>query len=253
MKPFSFFKISASLLALAAMVVTSTAQAAAPGDGYATSDITIVEVKGTATANGKQLAKGDVLKEGATVTTIGKDSSVKATFAESELSIIGDTEVTFDKTKFKKVDGQNVHDTQLNLKKGGLLGNVKKLSKASNYEVKHAQGVAGIRGTKWAVLPGQGVVCSEGTVTVTFVLNGVPQPAITLGPGQMAIPPMNGQPARVVDIPPFVADLFVAFFGEGGPFNPPPRPPQPGERPPSAFTGLGGDVRVEVIVHPNLD
>jgi len=253
MKPFSFFKISAGVLALAAMVVTSTVQAATPGNGFDTADIKIVEVKGTATANGKQLQVGDTLKEGVQVNTVGADSSVKATFAESELNLLGDTTVIFEKTKFKRVEGQNVHETVLDLKKGGLIGDVKKLSKASNYNVKHAQGVAGIRGTKWAVLPNQGVVCSEGTVTVNFVVNGVSLPPITLQPGQMVLPPSGpNQTPRVVNIPPEIAELLVNVFRRRDPTGPPP-PVRPGERPPSAFTGLGGDVRVEVIVHPNLD
>lgn len=249
MKPFSFFKISAGLLALAAMVVTSTAQAATPGDGLQTADIKIVEVKGTATSNGKQLQAGDTLKEGAQVNTVGADSSVRATFAESELNIIGDTTVIFEKTQFKKVEGLNVHETVLDLKKGGLIGDVKKLSKASNYNVKHAQGVAGIRGTKWAVLPNQGVVCSEGSVSVTFVVNGVALPPITLLPGQMVLPPTNGRAPIVIPISDEWATILVKIFEDKdkgpGP-KPHPRPPGP---PPSAFTGVG-DVRVEVQVIP---
>ena len=236
MKPISFLKISASLVALAAMVVTSTAQAE-------TADIKITKVAGPATANGAAVRVGDVLKEGSTITT-GAGGTVTAEFADSVLSVQENTEVVFEKTAFEKKGNKLEHNTKLELKKGGLIGDVKKISANSKYEVKHAQGVAGIRGTTWAILPGKGVICAEGSVLVSFVINGVALPPITLGPGQMVLPPMNGQPPVIIDVPQDLALFIVGVFRRFDPDGPGPIRERPVT--PSAFAGLRGDVQVEV-------
>jgi hypothetical protein len=245
MKSFSFLKLSTSLVAFAALVLTTSLQAAAPG--VEAGKAVVVSTKGLVTGKSGALKVGDVLNQGDTVTT-GADSEVIFDLGENgkDLKVIEKSDVVFEKLQFRKADGAVNADTTLNLKKGGLIGNVKKLSAASNYEVKHAEGVAGIRGTKYAVLPGKGVVCAEGKVVVTFTVNGVKLPPITLLPGQMVLPPVGGQPPQVVNIPVEVANfLAIAFRRDddrgprqvGGPRNEGPRP--------SANVGVGVEVEVE--------
>lgn len=205
MKPFSFLKISASLLALAAMLVTTSAQAE-------TAEVKVVSISGTATVNGQPLTKESVVKEGDKIVTFAA-SKVKLVFADSELNVEPDTEVVLEKLQFtKQDDGKLKHDTSLDLKKGGLIGNVKKISKSSEYNVKHAQGVAGIRGTTWAILPGLGIICSEGSVVVSLKIGNTVFPPVTLGPGQMAVITPNGP--QVINIPPAVAGIIAGVFGE---------------------------------------
>lgn len=226
MKAFSFLKISASLMAFAVLLSASGVQAANPGAAELTPGVAkILDFKGTVTfvKNGKVqvLQKGDTLGEKDTVTTVGIGSEVKLDLGDNggELNIVEDTTVVIETLQLNK---NKDAETKLDLKKGGLIGNVKKLSAASKYEVKHAQGVAGIRGTLWAILPGQGVICSQGSVLVTFVVNGVALPPITLGPGQMVLPPLPGQAPIVINIPPALATRLVNAFNNrvdrpGGP------------------------------------
>jgi len=221
MKAFSFLKISASLLAFAALLSATGVQAANPGAADLTPGVAkILDFKGTVTfvKNGKVqvLQKGDTLGEKDTVSTVGVGSEVKLDLGDNggELNVVEDTTVVIETLQLNK---NKDAETKLDLKKGGLIGNVKKLSAASKYEVKHAQGVAGIRGTLWAILPGQGVICSQGSVLVTFVVNGVALPPITLGPGQMVLPPSGpNQAPIVINIPPALATRLVNAFNRGG-------------------------------------
>ncbi len=220
MKPFSFFKISASLVAFAALLSATGVQAANPGAADLSPGVVkILDFKGTVTfvKDGKTqpLMKGDTLGEKDTIITQGVGSEVKLDLGDNggELNVVENTTVVIETLKLNK---NKDAETKLDLKKGGLIGNVKKLSKASNFEVKHAEGVAGIRGTLWAVLPGQGVICAQGSVLVTFVVNGVALPPITLGPGQMVLPPLPGQPPIVINIPPALATRLALAFNNGG-------------------------------------
>ncbi|HEY1174166.1 MAG TPA: FecR domain-containing protein [Verrucomicrobiae bacterium] len=215
MKPFSFLKISASLLALAAMLVTTSAQAE-------TATVKVEAVSGTATVNGQPLTKDSVVKEGDKIATVGATSKVKLTFADSELNVEPNSEVVLTRLQFEQEKGGKLkHNTELDLKQGGLIGNVKKISKSSDYKVKHAQGVAGIRGTAWAVLPNIGVVCFDGSVVVSMTVNGVALPPVTLGPGQMAAIGANGQ-LVVLNTPREIVALIrdVLSFGEDGSLPP---------------------------------
>ncbi len=71
--------------------------------------------------------------------------------------------------------------TMLNLKSGGILGNVKKISANSRYEIMSPHGVAGVRGTDFAVeaIPTSAGVFDvtfssvTGVITVSAVINGV--------------------------------------------------------------------------------
>jgi hypothetical protein len=92
------------------------------------------------------------------------------------------TALGIDKLTAMNTGADVVTETQLDLKAGRILGNVRKMSAASKYEVKIPNGVAGIRGTIYTlsadgvvkVLVGSVViayVAPDGTV-VTQVVNG---------------------------------------------------------------------------------
>ena len=215
MKSTSIFKLATGVLALAALLVTSSAQAAVE-QGKATVKL----VKGGSptfkNASGQGVLKvGDTIGEGTTITTgAGVNLMLDMGDNGNELQVIENTTVSFDELKLDRNTADVKAKTTLTLNKtGGLLGNVKKLSQASDFKVKYAEGVAGIRGTQWAILPGKGVVCSQGSVQVTFMVNGQPS-SVTIGPGQVALPPQTpGGPPVVVNVGKDVANLLV-FLGK---------------------------------------
>jgi hypothetical protein len=77
--------------------------------------------------------------------------------------------LAIDKLVLQKTGADDVSETQLDLRAGQILGNVKKLSAASRYEVKIPNGVAGIRGTVYMVSATGVVYVLEGQVIISYV------------------------------------------------------------------------------------
>jgi len=102
-----------------------------------------------------------------------------------------DTRMGIDRLDLEKTGIETVIETQLDLKNGRILGNVKKMAAASKYEVKTPVGVAGIRGTEYSIDARGKVTVVQGTVVVVYVVDGVVLPPVTVGAGQTATPPPN--------------------------------------------------------------
>jgi hypothetical protein len=166
---------------------------------------TVVRIKGSAryavgNSGWKPLQVGDVLKPGTIIQTgIDQGSAVDivlnddggaaaatpASFnpaaaaaattgysAKAEQNIIRLTENTavgIDKLTAMNTGADVVTDTQLDLKQGRILGNVKKMSAASKYEIKLPNGVAGIRGTSYDIRADGVVRVFAGSVVVAYV------------------------------------------------------------------------------------
>jgi hypothetical protein len=98
------------------------------------------------------LKVGITLQPGASIQT-GPESTVDVFLGQNGpvVRVTPDTTLGFDKLAFTDTGADRVIDTQLNLKSGRILGNVKKLASASRYEIKTPVGVAGIRGTDFDV------------------------------------------------------------------------------------------------------
>src|SRR5437899_7982601 len=62
-----------------------------------------------------------------------------------------------------------VSETQLDLQRGKIFGNVKKMSAASRYEVKLPNGVAGIRGTIYTLTASGVVQVLVGSVVIAYI------------------------------------------------------------------------------------
>ncbi len=75
-----------------------------------------------------------------------------------------------------------VSDTQLNLRSGRILGNVKKLSAASRFEIKLPNGVAGIRGTLFTIGANGTVYCLSGSVVISYMVGSTPVSVTVNGP-----------------------------------------------------------------------
>jgi hypothetical protein len=165
--------------------------------------VTVIKVDGHAqysTDNSKTwqtLKKGDVLKPGAVVRTANKSAvdimlgertssnflipaSTKSTSASSSLTmpdeekanvvrIFQSTVLGIDKLTLDRTGIDEVSETQLDLRAGQIMGNVKKLSAASKYEVKIPNGVAGIRGTVYLVSSSGVVSVLKGSVVIAVV------------------------------------------------------------------------------------
>jgi hypothetical protein len=205
----------ALLLALTATAIRAGAESIPQG-------LTVTYIKGSArySTDNKTwhaLKKGDVLPPGCLIQTADKStvdvllgdrvntggaSTISASSAASPLAgggggggggsagmksnIIRIMENSFlgvDKLLVEKTGVDSVSETQLDLRAGQILGNVKKLSASSKYEIKIPNGVAGIRGTTYLisssgtveVLTGSvvvAVVAADGSVTTVVVTAG---------------------------------------------------------------------------------
>lgn len=80
-----------------------------------------------------------------------------------------DTVLSIDKLTSEKAGEGEVTETQLDLQAGQIMGNVKKLSAASKYEIKIPNGVAGIRGTTYLIAASGVVNVLSGSVVVAVV------------------------------------------------------------------------------------
>jgi len=120
----------------------------------------------------------------------GADSGAKAnTVRIYESSVLSVDKLTVDKTGMDEVS-----ETQLDLRAGRILGNVKKLSAASRYEVKIPNGVAGIRGTTYIFDATTGnIFVLSGEVDISYVVGGVTVFKKILA-GQMFNPTAPGSP-----------------------------------------------------------
>ena len=74
-------------------------------------------------------------------------SRYTARTTQSIIRLYGDTALGVDKLAATETGAGRVTSTQLDLRKGHIMGNVKKLSAGSEFLIKYPKGVAGIRGT----------------------------------------------------------------------------------------------------------
>ncbi|MBA4149346.1 MAG: FecR domain-containing protein [Verrucomicrobia bacterium] len=92
----------------------------------------------------------DVLQTGSVIET-GPESTVDLFINNSVIRITPDTVFGLNKALATDTGSETVTDTELYLKSGRILGNVKKLAAASKYQIKTPNGVTGIRGTEFDI------------------------------------------------------------------------------------------------------
>ena len=95
----------------------------------------------------------------------GIDTGPKA----NVLHIYESSVLAIDKLIVDRTGVDEVAETQLDLRAGQIMGNVKKLAAASRYEVKIPNGVAGIRGTTFVVSATGTVYVLTGQVIISYV------------------------------------------------------------------------------------
>jgi hypothetical protein len=177
-----------------------------------------------------------------------------------------------DKLDIDRSGTEPVIETDLNLKNGRIMGNVKKLAAASKYEVETPKGVAAIRGTEYSIASDGQVTVISGIVVVTFVGVGGGQPqTVTLSAGQTASPPTaantTAQVVATVSLPSAqaiiqqaadVSAVMVIYTQNPAPPPPPgspttnPNPEPPGAPPVDPGTSLPPPVAPPPVAPPDL-
>lgn len=183
-----------------AMVSSAVAQATKEGAAK------VVRINGSArysTGGGvwQPLNVGDVLKPGTTIQTDREQGSyVDVVLGEGRVPVVGSTKgatapvaggyasarpqviaqqntvrlfentmLGLDKLTAVDTGADMVTETQLDLRAGRIVGNVKKQSAASRYEIKLPNGVAAIRGTVYDISADGRIRVAQGTVVLSLV------------------------------------------------------------------------------------
>jgi hypothetical protein len=186
----TFSKAIALVAVLAGVLAVASVDAAQKGQAAARTVVGKVEyslngVNGPWTT----LMAGDQLNAGSTVRT-ANDSSVVLFLDQngplvrlSENTILGIDKLDFDVTS---VD--TVIETQLDLKAGRIFGITKRMSATSKYEVKTPNGVAGIRGTVYAIKATGEIAILEGSAVVVSVSSDGTVTTQSVGAGEKFYP-----------------------------------------------------------------
>ena len=215
----------------------------------ATATVRSVIGRATYTEDGGQatpLRPNTVLNPGAIITTEADTTvDLQVNGRTSTVRVTANTTMTLEKMLNL---GAGDSETMLNLKNGTVVGSVRKISKASKYEVMTARGVAGIRGTDFAVssLPNPngaptvtfssvtGTVYCVANILVNNVMTQVPK---TLNTGQSWTPPETA--TSVIDpavVATTVTPTALVIIVPPPPVAAPPPPPPPAP-PPTATAG----------------
>lgn len=155
------------------------------------------------------LSRGQELMPGSAVRT-ANDSEV-VLFLDQNGPLVMLTENTtlgIDKLTFEPTGVDTIIETQLDLKSGRILGVAKKLSATSKYEVKTPSGVAGIRGTEYAISATGEVYVLDGSVVVVSVRPDGSVVTQVVSAGEMFSPSTS----RVQPIPPATQDELLGDF-----------------------------------------
>ena len=205
-------------VAVAALLSATTAQAA-PEQGKAV----VRTVRGSANystdrgANWKALKVGTSLNQNSVVRTA--PGSVVDLFLGDNgpvVRVTEDTTLGIDRLTIDRAGVDKVIETQLDLRNGRILGNVKRLAAASKYEVKTPHGVAGIRGTRYDIRSDGTVIVTEGQVVVVYIVDGQAYTA-TGNAGDTLRPPTPGtRQVLVSPTPPNVISEINSQLDESG-------------------------------------
>lgn len=154
--------VGAALLALASVAQAAVEKGSAK----------VIAVQGTAEfstdgATWTALKQGTVLREGAVIRT-GDASATDLNLGKngSGLRVMPESQITLAALSFEDTGVETVVNTRIEITSGRVLGHVQKLSAASKYEVKTAQSVATVHGTRYDASACGSVVVAEGSVVV---------------------------------------------------------------------------------------
>jgi hypothetical protein len=196
---------AAVVIGLGALTQDVTA-AAAPGPQNVKAKV--VDVKGQA-----NVKVGDELGAGSVVTTGPGSTVILDLGVGGRVSVREDSTLSIDKLT---VQGGEVGETKMEVRKGSIMGDVKKLGAASKYEVATAKGVAGIRGTRYHIFAIGIFRCAEGQLVVRILnITTGQQQNFTVAPGQ-GLDNTTGVPAPVAAIANALVQIIHDVFETTG-------------------------------------
>lgn len=209
--------------------------------------ITVIDLKGQATAKGSALTLGGGFKPEATIATSKDSNAVLWLGNGSKLTITPEAEVVVHTLKLTgepiapTPDGKSVREsspsiTDIEVIRGKVIGDVKKLVPDSVYSLKTPVGTVRIKGTVFAVEFRRN---ADGTAVFNVgCARGLVQVEMPGGAGPMSVKPgqqlsmaagKDGAPAappKVMPLPPS-PEIQAAVVSNGAPPPPPPGPPPP--------------------------
>jgi hypothetical protein len=183
------------------------------------------------------------LKTGVKLTQGASASTSPSGYMELDLGLNGgilvikpNSSIRFNKFNQHTTDSNQVADTQLEILKGGISGNVKKLSAGSTYEVKTTNALAQIRGTDFTIYSDGTLSVFAGSVAIRYTILEQASEPVTVTAGQSCASPT---------VPGGTALVFVTPIGDFG--DPPPQPQVAKEVPPLNFVSPLTGTSVEKI------
>ena len=164
-------RLFTATVALLVAVIATPVKAATPA-GATYSKALVVKVVGNASYVDAKGGDGAV-REGM---TLGQGTSIitgTGAYVTLDLGLNGDaltvnenSTIVIDTLTLRETGAEKAATTELEAKRGSLSFNVKKLSAASKYEVKTANGVAGIRGSRGIIYAVGVYQCLDGSLLV---------------------------------------------------------------------------------------
>lgn len=134
-------------------------------------------IEGSASYNYKgeegSVAKHMFLQEGTVIkTSVGSHVDLYLGDNGPFVRVTPESSLTIDRLQFRESKEEVIIETSLNLRRGRVLGQVKKTSPASRYEVITPTMVAGIRGTKYDISATGETKVFDGQVVVAYSVDG---------------------------------------------------------------------------------
>lgn len=99
---------------------------------------------------------------------VGEYLTYQPTVRQDIVRVDSDSVLAIDKLTITETGADQVSDTQLDLRSGRIFAAVKKVSAASTFEIKIPNGVAGIRGTRFALTAYGLVSVVDGAVAIAY-------------------------------------------------------------------------------------
>jgi hypothetical protein len=100
---------------------------------------------------------------------VGNNNAFQPKAEQDIIRIKADTVLMLEKLTSTDTGGEEVTETQLDLRSGKIFGTVKKLTPTSRYEIKLPNGVAGVRGTIYTISAEGVVQVLVGQVVISWV------------------------------------------------------------------------------------
>lgn len=219
-------------IALATLLAVNTGNAQSTKQGKAQVRAVVGSARySTGGGTWLELTPGTVLYAGSTIaTSAGSHVDLYLGINGPVVRVSQDTQVGLDKLTYTDTGADAVIETQLNLTKGTLIGDVRKLAAASRYEIKTPAGVAGIRGTQYVITHTLMLFILKGLGHVAYILPDGNILSDSVSTGEVFVPPGTKRAITREEYDRWVAQIpvFETTTPSGAPQNLPYTQPDTG-------------------------